>query len=354
MSYYQEYFCPHCGATLNDQPGFDPKKGTWTCDICGQMLMDDDVFNGDTYDGVAWYCDNCGALLNRQDGFSDSYGTWICSECGYENGITDEDIRNYSDDSSETSTSDVGGLAALLTLGALGASTYIIHRVHRKKQQEEEEKAKEAEKEVEERRQEEILFYADRDRMGFKKVRTKRSKNSDQDSIFPMLLLILIPMLIFGFFYLRHNQKVSQLEQLEIEIEEAMQAKDYDLAELKINRLHLDDNYSKDESAAWDAKREALLELIAERKHEDDLADPNKIFMPADSTFFTGKQYADVVDQLSALGFTNISTQVASKSPGLFHRKGAVEHLLVGGRTEFAAEECFDKNTPIIIYYYSK
>lgn len=26
-----EYFCPNCGATLNDQPGFDPNGGTWTC-----------------------------------------------------------------------------------------------------------------------------------------------------------------------------------------------------------------------------------------------------------------------------------------------------------------------------------
>lgn len=94
MSYDQEYFCPHCGAILNNQPGFDPDCGTWTCTECGQMLMDDDVYNGDTYEGVAWFCDNCGALLNRQDGFSDSYGSWKCTECGHINGTTDQDIIN--------------------------------------------------------------------------------------------------------------------------------------------------------------------------------------------------------------------------------------------------------------------
>ncbi|MCR5449762.1 MAG: hypothetical protein K6F23_10230 [Solobacterium sp.] len=94
MNYVQEYFCPHCGAILNDQPGFDPDNGTWICTECGQMLMDDDISNSDTYEGIAWFCDNCGALLNRQVGFSDSYGSWTCTECGHVNGTTDHDIIN--------------------------------------------------------------------------------------------------------------------------------------------------------------------------------------------------------------------------------------------------------------------
>ena len=92
MSYDEEYYCPNCGATLNDQYGFDPDKGSWTCTECGQHLMDDDVYNGDTYEGVAWYCDECGALLNKQSGFSDSYGSWTCTECGHTNGTTEDDI----------------------------------------------------------------------------------------------------------------------------------------------------------------------------------------------------------------------------------------------------------------------
>ena len=87
-----EYFCPNCGATLNDQPGFDPNGGTWTCISCGKLLMDDDVYDGDTFEGVAWYCDDCGALLNRQPGFSDSYGSWQCTNCGHINGTTEDDI----------------------------------------------------------------------------------------------------------------------------------------------------------------------------------------------------------------------------------------------------------------------
>lgn len=88
----EEFFCPNCGATLNYQSGFDPSLGAWTCTECGQLLMDDDVYEGDVFEGVAWYCDNCGALLNKQYGFSDSYGTWTCTECGHTNGISEDEI----------------------------------------------------------------------------------------------------------------------------------------------------------------------------------------------------------------------------------------------------------------------
>jgi len=93
-----EYYCPNCGATLNDQYGFDPSVGTWTCTSCGKLLMDDDVYDGDTFEGVAWYCDSCGALLNKQSGFSDSCGSWTCTECYHTNPINDDEIYDSEDD----------------------------------------------------------------------------------------------------------------------------------------------------------------------------------------------------------------------------------------------------------------
>lgn len=41
-----DYYCPHCGADLGDQYGFDPDAGYWTCTECGQFLMDDDIADG--------------------------------------------------------------------------------------------------------------------------------------------------------------------------------------------------------------------------------------------------------------------------------------------------------------------
>lgn len=123
---------------------------------------------------------------------------------------------------------------------------------------------------------------------------------------------------------------------------------------LKLNKLYLDDIYSSEESATWNTKREAYLKIIEEKQREIDLNDPDNIFMPSAASSFKGKKYVDVVDQLTGLGFTNITTQVASVSPGLFDKKDTVEHILVGGRTDFSMEDYFNKDVPIIIYYYSK
>lgn len=87
-----EYFCPNCGAILDDQPGFDPGPGTWTCQKCGKLLMDEDVYEGDRYKGVAWFCEQCGVLMNRQEGFTDTLDTWICTNCTHANKIADSEI----------------------------------------------------------------------------------------------------------------------------------------------------------------------------------------------------------------------------------------------------------------------
>ena len=104
----EEYYCPHCGAILNDQDGFDPSVGAWRCKECGKLLMDDDIYEGETYKGVAWYCDECGALLNRQSGFSDRYNTWTCDECGHENTISEDEITDEDQSLASSIASSVG------------------------------------------------------------------------------------------------------------------------------------------------------------------------------------------------------------------------------------------------------
>lgn len=96
-----EYFCPNCGAILNEQWGFDPELSTWTCTQCGKFLMDDEIYDGDNYEGVAWFCDNCGALLNKQSGFSDSYSSWTCTECYHSNPINEDEIKEFEEKNNE-------------------------------------------------------------------------------------------------------------------------------------------------------------------------------------------------------------------------------------------------------------
>lgn len=95
--YTEEYFCPNCGAILNNQSGFDPNNSVWTCTECGMLLMDDDMYEGDRFEGVVWYCDNCNAILNKQSGFSDSNSYWQCEECGHTNPISESEILDSAD-----------------------------------------------------------------------------------------------------------------------------------------------------------------------------------------------------------------------------------------------------------------
>lgn len=93
-----EYYCTSCGASLDEQDGFDPALQVWSCTQCGTLLMNDEVYEGEIFSGVAWFCDGCNALLNKQEGFSDTLGSWICTECGFESPINESEILNNTDE----------------------------------------------------------------------------------------------------------------------------------------------------------------------------------------------------------------------------------------------------------------
>lgn len=80
-----------------------------------------------------------------------------------------------------------------------------------------------------------------------------------------LLLILTIMPTTFG---RDHNRKVRQLEKVEIEVQEAIQNRDYDLALIKVNQLRLDDGYSTAQTEAWDAKREDYINTINELRRE--------------------------------------------------------------------------------------
>ena len=94
--------------------------------------------------------------------------------------------------------------------------------------------------------------------------------------------------------------------------------------------------------------------MIQEKIREKEINNPNNIFMPSSAKDFKGKNAAEVQEQLQVLGFTNIKLQKASDSAGLFNKADTIEHILIGGKTDFTTEDYFDKDSPIIIYYYAK
>ena len=198
-----------------------------------------------------------------------------------------------------------------------------------------------------------------RAQMAYEYEERKKSKDWKRDALIGLGgigICFLVMFIIFNairYSEKKHEATVAYLQQIEIEIDEAIKNEDYVTAYLQANKLYCDD-YSSEDAATWDAKRETYFQLIEEKQREADMHDPNKIFMPAASDSFEGKNYNDVVEQLKNLGFTNITTQVATEKPGLLDKNNTVEHILIAGKTTFTTEDCFDKDTPIIVYYYSK
>lgn len=188
-------------------------------------------------------------------------------------------------------------------------------------------------------------------------------------AMWPKLLEGLLPFLLFlaigvSCFFLyksdikekkEHEEYTVKLQQVEAEIGTAIKENNFDTALFKANQLHCEDNCSQEESITWDAKRTAYIDLVEEKIHEAEINNPDYLVMPASSESFSGKKYTDVVDQLSATGFTNISSQPAVEKAGFIrNRESSVEHIIVGGKTEFEPDSYFRKDTPIIIYYYAK
>lgn len=92
-----EYFCQYCGATLNNQPGFNPDLDSFRCLECGKVSFSSDIYAGERFDDVYWFCDNCNDLLNTQRGFSDLYNYWKCKKCGFVNHISEDNIIGEND-----------------------------------------------------------------------------------------------------------------------------------------------------------------------------------------------------------------------------------------------------------------
>lgn len=59
---------------------------------------------------------------------------------------------------------------------------------------------------------------------------------------------------------------MAYLQQLEVEIEADIKSGDYDSALIKANKLYCDDHWSSEQTAAWDAKREAFIKIIEDKK----------------------------------------------------------------------------------------
>ncbi|MCD8368500.1 MAG: zinc ribbon domain-containing protein [Clostridiales bacterium] len=75
--------------------------------------------------------------------------------------------------------------------------------------------------------------------------------------------------------------------------------------------------------------------------------------MPKASYMYSNDDYQEVMEELAAAGFTNISTEpVYDIVVGLFASEGGVDSISVDGTTSFSEGEIFKKDAPIVITYH--
>lgn len=100
----------------------------------------------------------------------------------------------------------------------------------------------------------------------------KEKKKNSRGFIFAILGMVGVMILALGMIgigRLSHNAKEKKLEQTVQEIQMDIINGDYDSALIKAQSLHMDDNYSSDSKEHWDEQREQLIELIEQKKTEE-------------------------------------------------------------------------------------
>ena len=182
----------------------------------------------------------------------------------------------------------------------------------------------------------------------------KKESASFKHTFLPLIIMFVVSIGLLFSSSIPGYLKSKELEKIEISIEEDLKNGNYDDALFKANQLYYDSGDSREEKKAWDQKRESYIQIIKDKKRSVDSSNPNKINIGFSSKDLLGQNYEEVKKHLSTLGFTNVETQKSPKSAGFFDKNNSVEHILIDGVTSFTAEDYFDKDIEIIIYYYVK
>ena len=84
-----DWWCDDCDAPLNDQPGFTPDCGTWTCSVCGclNFIDENNVVGEDDEEDFG--------------GGSERLSVWDAADIWASNGKDEDYMFGYSEDELE-------------------------------------------------------------------------------------------------------------------------------------------------------------------------------------------------------------------------------------------------------------
>lgn len=390
MSIYDsEYTCPNCGAILNDQYGFNPDNGNWTCTSCGQTLYGDDVYDGELFEGVMWYCDNCGALLNKQSGFYDGCGTWSCTECYHTNNISEDEIYDSQEDYQSQQGGETNAFDSFMDLfGRVADAINIDDEDDDSGDEDDEYEDEYDDDEYDEEKYEEdddaTYYYREsiekdeeiqrlrnqNDRLKKENSRIKNEHRREVIKKYWKVFLISLGVIILVGFVAYQVSEFKKLIPVGMSSEEMKGLHYEDVANklkatgfLNVRLETLDDLKIEDE------KQEGLVEQVViddvhtfkETKkfsYEDEVLIRyhaiKEIYPPISSEDAEGKNYKDIVKKFEKAGFVNVKTKpIYDLVTGWLKSNGEVEEVIVDGDNDVSTYSSYRPDAEVIIKYHT-
>lgn len=99
----------------------------------------------------------------------------------------------------------------------------------------------------------------------------------------------------------------------------------------------------------------AIVITYYESKTDEEIAleHPGEIIVEENNKYFLGKPYAEAVEELRVIGFTNIVTkEMALPKFGKWGKENTVAKLIVGEKSQFDKKTWFNPDDEVIVYYY--
>ena len=94
--------------------------------------------------------------------------------------------------------------------------------------------------------------------------------------------------------------------------------------------------------------------IITEEEAQAVEVTESQVAISVSSKELSGKDVQEVLDTLTNMGFTNITkTALGDLKKGWFHKEGEVKEISIAGKTKFAVNDVFDKDSEVVITYHS-
>ena len=81
-------------------------------------------------------------------------------------------------------------------------------------------------------------------------------------------------------------------------------------------------------------------------------SEPDEIKVGISSKEAKGQYYTDIVELFEKQGFVNVEARPDGRN--LFHKSDTVKEITIDGEDDFSADDKFNKNAKVIIFYYGK